>query len=263
MSSEASPSAVEPVLSLDGVWVRYGREAVLEDVSLDVFPDDYLVVIGPNGGGKSTLLKVLLGLVTPYRGEVQHRLPHGGARLGYVPQFSSFDSQFPLRVEDVVLMGRLCSRRGWLRRYRREDRQSVAQALSLVGLESKARDPVAALSGGEAQRVLMARALVGEPEALLLDEPMASLDADSRRIVREVLVEVKQRMPVVLVTHDPVAVAHEVRNIACVNRSLTYHPSGELTAEVLEEAYGCPVELLSHGMPHRVLADHGSSCTHD
>ncbi len=267
MTNEADARAKtseQPVLELVGVTAGYRRLVALEAVDLAIYPRDYLAILGPNGGGKSTLLKVLLGLIEPWQGEVRSRLPHGRRRLGYVPQFSTFEPEVPLSVADVVLMGRIACR-GLFSRYRAEDRRIAHEALAAVGLADKAKVLAGELSGGQVQRLLVARALAGEPEALLLDEPMASLDADSRQVVRRILLELSGRMPVVLVTHDPAAVAGEVRHIACVNRRLTYH-GDELTTEVLEETYGCPVELISHGVPHRVLANHPEAShthTHD
>ncbi len=244
-----------PLLELRDVSAGYGAVEAVTEVNLSVYPGDYLAIIGPNGGGKTTLLKVMLGLLPPRQGRVIHHLPHGRRRLGYVPQFSTLESNIPLRVEEVALMGRLAIRGRW-RWYRREDYEAARQALEAVGLEDLRLRPASELSGGQVQRLLLARALAGEPEALLLDEPMASLDAESRRVVRGLLEELRERMPIVLVTHDPAAVAREVKNIACMNRRLTYHAGAELSAEALQEAYGCPVELIAHGVPHRVLEPH-------
>lgn len=249
-------AATDAVIEVRGVTFGYGRQPVVEGVDLDLHRSDYLAILGPNGGGKTTLLKILLGLVKPWRGAVRWNLPHGHRRLGYVPQFSTFEPGVPLRVEEVVRMGRL-GVRGLGRWYRGADRTAARQALEAVRLDDRAGALAGELSGGQAQRLLLARALVGEPEAIFLDEPMASLDADSRRVVREILLELRQRMPVVVVTHDPAAIAGEIRHIACLNRRLTYHGDPELSPQVLEETYGCPVELIAHGVPHRVLPSHG------
>jgi zinc transport system ATP-binding protein len=251
----------QAVVEVRDVTFGYGRRPVLEAVSLDLYAHDYLAILGPNGGGKTTLLKVLLGLVKPWRGTVRWKLPHGARRLGYVPQFSTFEAGVPLRVEEVARMGRL-GMRGMGRWYRDADREATRKALEAVRLEDRAGELAGTLSGGQVQRLLLARALAGEPEAIFLDEPMASLDADSRRVVREILLDLRQRMPVVVVTHDPAAIAGEIRHIACLNRRLTYHGDEELTPAVLEETYGCPVELIAHGVPHRVLPGHSHAHGH-
>jgi zinc transport system ATP-binding protein len=223
-------------------------------VSLPIYPRDYLAIIGPNGGGKTTLLKLFLGLLKPQAGEVVVRLPARRGRMGYVPQFSTFDRGFPLRVEDVVLMGRLGAR-GLLRPYGREDRLAVDRVLERFRLGALAYDHIRELSGGQLQRVLIARAVVSDPDILFLDEPTASIDAESREVLRELLEELNRRIPIVVVTHDVTAIAPAVRHFACVNRTL-YDHGPELDPGRLEEAYGCPVELVAHGVPHRVLPRH-------
>jgi zinc transport system ATP-binding protein len=248
----------EPLVRIRDLTFGYGREVVLDHVSLDIQPRDFLAVIGPNGGGKTTLLKAVLGLVRPWSGEVNYNLPSGNdprGRLGYVPQFSTFDRDFPLRISDMVLMGRLGHRR-LLRPWSREDRAAAAGAIERLGLQSVARAHVSEVSGGQLQRALIARSLVSEPEILFLDEPTASIDAESRETLRALLEDLNRSIPIVVVTHDVTSLAPMVRRIACINRKLFYHGDPELSLEVMEEVYGCPVELVTHGVPHRVLPDH-------
>ncbi len=245
-----------PLVEIEDVTFGYGREVVLDRVSLAIRPGDFLAVIGPNGGGKTTLLKLVLGLLQPWSGRVRTRISGRGGAIGYVPQFSTFDKSFPLQVREAVTMGRL-GVRGPLRRYGADDRRAVDAVLGRFGLRPLASTPIGDLSGGQLQRVLIARALVSEPEILFLDEPLASIDAEFREVLLATLNELNERIPVVLVTHDMTPFAGVARQIACVNRALHYHPRGELTAEMLEEVYGCPVELVAHGVPHRVLRHHG------
>jgi zinc transport system ATP-binding protein len=248
----------EPWVEIRDVTFGYGREVVLDHVSLAIEPQDFLAVIGPNGGGKTTLLKAILGLVRPWSGEVAFHLPSGSdprGRLGYVPQFSTFDRDFPLRIADMVLMGRL-GRRSLLRPYSREDRAAAERAVERLGLQEVARAHASEVSGGQLQRALIARALVSEPEILFLDEPTASIDAESRETLRELLRDLNRAIPIVVVTHDVTSLAPMVKRIACINRKLFYHGGPELSLEVMEEVYGCPVELVTHGVPHRVLHDH-------
>jgi len=257
--AEGSPMAETkegaPVLEVRGLTFGYGSEVVLDRVDLAILPRDYLAVIGPNGGGKTTLLKLILGLLTPWSGQIVDHLPPRRGKFGYVPQFSTFDRSFPLRVAEAVLMGRL-GRRGLIHPYTREDREAVAEALALLHLAPLARAHISELSGGQLQRVLIARALVSDPDLLFLDEPTSSIDAESREVLRQVLAEQNERIPIVVVTHDITSIAGAVRHVACVNRTLHYHGGGELTPELLEETYGCPVELFAHGVPHRVLREH-------
>ena len=249
----AAPVPPAPLLAARDVTFAYDVEPILDRVTLEVGARDFLAIVGPNGGGKTTLLKVLLGLLEPQSGRVER--PARPAAIGYVPQFATFDRDFPLRVADVVAMGRL-GVRGPLRRYTAGDRAAVAAALARLGLESVASTPVGDLSGGQLQRALIARALVGEPEVLLLDEPLASVDAEFREVLVETLADLHRRLPIVVVTHDLTPFAGVVRQIGCMNRRLHYHAEGKLTPEMLEEVYGCPVELITHGVPHRVLAPH-------
>jgi zinc transport system ATP-binding protein len=261
--SEIAEMTDQPLLEARRITFGYsGREAVVEDVSLAIHPRDFLAIIGPNGGGKTTLVKILLGLLEPWSGEVVYHFANvrnvrngRRGRLGYVPQFSTFDKSFPLRVSDVVLMGKLGSR-GLLRPYTRRDREEVEQVLARLGLSDLARAHVSEISGGQLQRVLIARAVLSDPEVLFLDEPTASIDAESRQVLTELLQDLNRRIPIVVITHDVTSIAPMVQHIACINRRLWYHAGGELDQGMLEEVYGCPVELVAHGVAHRVLHDH-------
>lgn len=247
--------AREPLIEAEGITFGYGAEAILQGVDLTIHRDDFLAILGPNGGGKTTLVKVLLGLLEPWSGTVRRHTSGRGGAIGYVPQFAEFDRRFPVRVRDLVLLGRL-GLRGPFRRYTAEDRAAVEWQLEEFGLAAVADRPIEGLSGGQLQRALIARALVSEPEVLFLDEPLASIDAESRDVLLETLRRLGERIPIVVVTHDLTPFGGTVRQIACINRRLFFHPSGELTSEMLEEVYGCPVELVAHGVPHRVLAHH-------
>jgi len=212
-----------PMIEIRGVTFGYRREAVVENVDLAIGKRDFLALVGPNGGGKTTLLKLMLGFFPPWRGEVVRRLSRRRGAIGYVPQFSSFDRDFPLRVESLVLMGRLGTS-GLFLPYRRDDRRRAAQALAILRLSALARLPIGELSGGEVQRVLIARALAGDPEILLLDEPTSSVDPESREVLATVLAEVNTRIPVVVVTHDISSLARQVTRVAFVNRTLAEPP---------------------------------------
>jgi zinc transport system ATP-binding protein len=246
---------VTPLIIARNVTFGYGAETVVEGVTLEIRPRDFLAIIGPNGGGKTTLVKILLGLLRPWSGEVVWTPPVRPGRMGYVPQFSTFDKGFPLRVSDVVLMGML-GRHSLLRPYTRRDREDVDRVLARLGLTHLAAEHVSEISGGQLQRVLIARAVVSDPEILFLDEPTASIDAESRGALTGLLEELSQRIPVVVITHDVTGLAPLVRRIACVNRRLVCHEGAELDAATLEEAYGGPVELVTHGVHHRVLPHH-------
>jgi len=249
-----------PAAELQNVSLSLRGISVLEDVSFRIEAGDYLALLGPNGGGKSTLLKVLLGLLTPDEGTVRvfgQSPPAARGRVGYVPQSFQFDRDFPIRVLDVVLMGRVGKLK--LGTVTEEDREMARAALTRVEMAELATRPIGALSGGQLQRVWIARALAQQPELLLLDEPTSSLDERVGRSVWELFAELSQEMAVVVVSHDIGAISQHVRGVACLNRRLHAHPTRELTSEMLEATYGCPVDLLAHGHPHRVLHAHDDS----
>ena len=251
--------ATEELVRLDNVWVHYDGVPILEGINLSIRANDFLGIIGPNGGGKTTLLKVILGLIKPSRGKVSvmGRSPEKGRRyIGYISQFNLFDRDFPISVFDVVLMGRY-SKAGLFHRYSEEDKRTAIKALKTVEMLDYKDRQVGRLSGGEQQRVFIARALVTNPKLLLLDEPTASIDPNMQAEFYELLDKLKERMAIVLVSHDISAVSIYVSEIACLNHQLFYHGSKEVSAEELEKSYHCPIQLIAHGtVPHRVLREH-------
>lgn len=247
------------IVRLENIRVNYGNVSVLEDVTLSIFEHDFLGIIGPNGGGKSTLLKVILGLVKPDYGSVSVFGKHPEqvrSRIGYVSQRPAFDRDFPASVWEVVLMG-CYGKTGLFRRYNREDRIKAEKALVRVGMQDYRNKQIGNLSGGQQQRVFVARALVAEPKLLLLDEPAASIDSTMQAEFYELLEELKKSLTIVMVSHDIGAVSIYVDKIACLNHQMYYHGSKEITPEILEATYKCPVQLIAHGtVPHRVLKEH-------
>jgi zinc transport system ATP-binding protein len=250
----------EKIVSIKGLWICRAEHAVLEDINLELQAGDFLGLIGPNGGGKSTLLKAMLGLIKPDRGSIAlFGLPPAAARsrVGYVPQKTVFDQSFPVKALDVVLMGRY-SRTGLLHRYGSQDRQAALRALKAVGMDDRAEREIGALSGGEQQRVFVARSLVSDPKLLLMDEPTAGVDSAQQTDFYDLLCHLNRDLciAIVLVSHDVTAISKYVNKIACLNQRLYYHDSKELSNEDIEKAYGCPVEMIAHGTPHRVLREH-------
>lgn len=242
-------------VELTGVSVTLGHQLVLDDVHMRVAVGDYVALIGPNGGGKTTLLRVLLGLIRPDRGEVRVlgvSPEQARGRVSYVPQYARFDLGFPIRVVDVVRAGQLGTRDV----SRRESRTRALKILEQLEIGDLTESPIGALSGGQLQRVLIARALAVEPDLLILDEPTASLDVQSADAFYDLLRELSERMTVVLTSHDVTGISTRVKSIACLNRRLFFHPSGEVTSEMLAEVYGCDIDLVAHGVPHRVLRQH-------
>lgn len=253
MSSRAgTPAAIE----LHDVWLAFGHQPVLEAVDLSLPRGEFMALIGPNGGGKTTLLRVILGLLRPDRGEVRilgTAPARARGRVGYVPQYARFDLTFPIRVLDVVRMGvpqRVAA-------HGNGQRDAALAALARLETDDLADKLVGELSGGQLQRVLIARAIAMEPEVLILDEPTASLDVRSAEAFYDMLKTLAAEMTLVLSTHDVTGVSSRVDSVACINRRLYYHPTSEVEADTLARVYGCPVELIAHGVPHRVLGEHG------
>ncbi len=248
----------ESVIEISNLYFSYDVQPVLEDVNLSVPRGAFLALIGPNGGGKTTLVKIILGLLKPVNGEVRvlGKSPHEvTGHLGYVPQNTQFNRDFPISVLDVVLMGRL-ARRSIFKRYTGEDARVALEALERVGMADFARSPVGDLSGGQRQRVFIARAIASEPEILFLDEPTSGVDVEWQGNVYRILKELNDHVTIVAVSHDTGVLSSYVKSVACVNRNLFYHDAAEITEEMMRTAYHCPVELLAHGIPHRVLKDH-------
>ncbi|MFW6141102.1 MAG: metal ABC transporter ATP-binding protein [Candidatus Saliniplasma sp.] len=248
---------MERAIEVKDVDVSYGRQTILKDVSFELEKGEFLGVIGPNGGGKTTLLKVLLGLIKPDQGEVKifgRPVKKTSGIVGYVPQRMNFDIQFPISVWEVVLMGRVGDI-GLKPFFSEKDKRIADRSLKLVDMWEYKDKQFSKLSGGQQQRVLIARALADNPKILLLDEPTASVDEQIRTNIYELLQRLNNEkdLTIVLVSHDIGVISTYVEKIACLNKYMIYHGGDELTPDMLEESYGCPVDLIAHGHPHRVF----------
>jgi zinc transport system ATP-binding protein len=244
-----------PAVELEGVWARYDADWVLRNVSLTCPRGSIFGIVGPNGGGKTTLLKIILGLFSPERGRVRvlGKGPHARDRnhsdVGYLPQVSLAHRDFPVTAMDVVLMGRY-GRLGFFHRPGSKDRKKAVEVLGLVGMADQAQDPFGNLSGGQQQRVSVARALVGDPKLLLLDEPSTGIDVIGQESFYRLLVELRDRMKlaVIMVSHDIGVITAHTDHIACLNRTIHYHgePDGCLNREILERTYGTGLQVVVH-----------------
>ena len=253
-----------PILEINNLEFSYAEEIILEAVNLNVSDRDFLAIIGPNGGGKTTLLKLMLGLLRPCKGSVLINGESPGkdaSCIGYVPQNVHLNQNFPISALDVVLMGTLNPKKRF-QRYQRQHRTAALQALERLELGHYADKKIGTLSGGQRQRVLIARALVSQPKLLLLDEPTASIDTKGQAEFYQLLAKLNKEITILMVSHDLLVVSRYVNSVACVNRRLHYHDQAEITGEMLETMYSCtvekecPVELVAHGLPHRVLTPH-------
>lgn len=231
-----------PAVAIRSLSVRYENTSALTDISFSVADGDYLGIIGPNGGGKTTLLKSILGLIPVEVGHIEvygHEPGTAKKLIGYVPQITMLNHRFPITVRQVVLTGKLPEGLPLLHRYTIEDRKRADELLHQVGIAHLADRQIGQLSGGEFQRMLIARALAVEPKLLLLDEPTASVDPRSRTQIFELLQELNRRMTIILVTHDLMAVSSYVTSMACINTQLVYHGASEINDTILEQLYGC------------------------
>jgi zinc transport system ATP-binding protein len=213
------------LITLTNVWSGYQKDYILQDINLTINELDFLGIIGPNGGGKTTLIKLILGLLKPWRGEVKimgREVNKGRQYLGYVPQILEFDRNFPVRVEDVVLMGRLNNYR-LFKLYNKQDYNIVYNALDQVGILNLSKCNICELSGGQRQRVYIARALASQPRILILDEPTANVDPQNQHSIYELLKQLNQFITIVMISHDLEGISNYVKTLACLNRRLIYH----------------------------------------
>jgi len=246
-----------PAICFHDVAFGYGAEPVLAEVNFDIYPSEYVCVVGPNGGGKTTLLKLALGLLKPDKGRIRifGQAPEKArGTLGYVPQHLHFDPAFPVRALDVVLMGRVGP--GQFGFASGEDRKQAEAALDQVGLAGQAQQQFAALSGGQRQAVLIARALAGAPQALLLDEPDAHIDPERRENFRRLLDRLPAGITRVLVSHNMDFVAGGVEKVICVHGDVHVHPTSALSPERIQEIFGGDLRLIRHDREVPAAAGH-------
>lgn len=241
-------------INIRNLSVYYDAECALKDINLKVKSKDFLGIIGPNGGGKTTLLKVLLKLIKPSSGVVEIN-EHGP--IGYVPQHTSFDRTFPINVNEVILMGRLNKGSKWFHRYSQHDRKKADKIMQQLSLSAFSHKQIGKLSGGQLQKVLIARALMTNPNILILDEPTANIDKTTKLEIYEILRDLNKDMTILLVTHDMEDVFPYLDSVLCVNKTAHYIDNKSVSNEkVLEETYGCPVKIFSEStLKHQHLVD--------
>ena len=250
---------MEKLIELKNVAASYDTKLVLKNVSLCVCKGDFLGIIGPNGGGKTTLLKIILGLMKPVSGEIsffENGKPVSALKIGYLPQVTPIDKSFPISTFEVITSG-LTSEKPRFRGFTDAQKERIQQLIVHIGLEAFAKRAIGELSGGQLQRVLLARAIVSCPQLLILDEPNTYVDKRFESQFYELLSEINKDTSIILVSHDIGTLIPLVKNVACVNETLHYHPGTDMSDEWLEKTYLCPIEVVSHGdFPHRVLKKH-------
>lgn len=253
---------MKPIIEIKNLSAGYDGRTVLHDVNLSIYERDFLGIIGPNGGGKTTLIKCILGLLKPTGGEIIFHTPEkvstktASTLLGYLPQYNSIDRKFPISVEEVILSG-LSIQKSLTSRFTPEQKEKGKQIISRMGLEGLEHRSIGQLSGGQLQRALLGRAIISDPAVLILDEPSTYIDKRFEARLYELLAEINKECAIILVSHDIGTVLQQVKSIACVNETLDYHPDTGVTTEWLERNFNCPIELLGHGtLPHRILGEH-------
>lgn len=256
------------VIEVNNLDFTYTGEVALQGVNLQIKEKDFVAIIGPNGGGKTTLIKLLLGLLEPTNGTIRidGKSPREASPcIGYVPQNVHINSGFPVTVMDVVLMGKFSPKQRFSRRTA-ANRQDAMAALARMGMQAHAGKKMGELSGGQRQRVFIARALVSGPKLLLLDEPTASIDTRGQTDFYQLLRELNQDITVLVVSHNLLVISSYVKSVACVNKKLHYHGQAEITGDMIETMYPCtaeeicPVELVAHGLPQRALEKIENCC---
>jgi zinc transport system ATP-binding protein len=242
-----------PLIRIKNMDVAYQNQLVLSNVSLSVFEHDFIGIIGPNGGGKTTLLKAILGLLRPQKGTIELSLDK--SEIGYLPQGNQVDESFPITVREVIASGLEHGLKIKLRKTKEKHRR-VEEALERVGMMPLGSRPVGELSGGEFQRTMLARAIISSPKLLVLDEPDTYVDNRFETELYSLLKSLNEEMTILLVSHDIGTISAYIKTIACVNRDLHYHSSNEISEEQLK-VYNCPIEIITHGtVPHRVIKEH-------
>lgn len=242
-----------PIIQIRNLEAGYPGNLVLSKVSLSIMEHDFIGIIGPNGGGKTTLLKVLMGLMKPLKGTIEYAIER--SEIGYLPQGNSIDEHFPITVREVVASGlNMSIKSGY--RSKRTGKEQLEKTLNITGLEKLQTRAIGALSGGELQRTFLARAIVSSPKLLVLDEPDTHVDNRFELELYHLLRELNQSMTILLVSHDIGTISPYIKSIACVNRDLHYHASNEINEDQLK-VYNCPIEIITHGtVPHRVMKTH-------
>lgn len=237
-----------PAIQIENLVFSYGNARVLEDINLVIEPGEFFGLIGPNASGKSTLLKLILGLLEPDRGRISvlgSRPILSRVRLGYVPQFPTYQRDFPIAVSDVVITGRigLTSIFGG---YTEVDRRKAGEVMAALEIGDIAGQQVSSLSGGQIQRMLIARALACDPEILIMDEPTANIDIRVEQDIFTLLREHNTRMTIIIVSHDIGFISSYVGRVGCLNRTMICHTTAELSGADINELYGKGIKMIDH-----------------
>ncbi len=246
---------MNPIIQINNLSAGYNKIPVIRHVNLKVFNNDYIGVIGPNGGGKTTLLKVISGLLQPLSGSIVFDPELSDKKsIGYLPQIKNIDKKFPITVFDVVRSGLMLNRG---KENTVKEKQKVTEILEESGIAGISKKAIGELSGGQMQRVFLCRALISNPKILLLDEPDTFVDNTFEGELYEKLQLLNEKMAIILVSHDVSSISGHVKTIACMNGGLHYHPENQITQEQLDN-YNCPIRLVSHAVRRKTSKNFGA-----
>lgn len=229
-----------PIIDINNITVKYDNFNALEDISFKVYDKDFLAVLGPNGGGKTTLLNTILGIIKPTKGTITKN----NIKIGYVPQFNKFDKSFPLSVEDVVLMGKLQKKFCFFKRFSKDEKNNIYEIMKKLNILNLKDRQINELSGGQLQRVLIARALASSPSVLILDEPTASLDVQYKAQIYSLIKDLSKNITVIIVSHDLSLIGNYATRAICINKKLCYCGDATLTQNMIENIYSYTTDKL-------------------
>ncbi|HIK58260.1 MAG: metal ABC transporter ATP-binding protein [Nitrospinaceae bacterium] len=240
--------STDSVITVKDLHFSYGGPKILENVEINIRRNEFIGMVGPNGSGKTTLLKIIMGVLTPDKGSVKvlgNPPSQSVKEIGYMPQLTPFSRDFPINVEEVVLMGRL-GKTSSIGFFNKADKRAAEKAMNDVEILDLCKRTIGSLSGGQLQRVLIARALTCEPKIMILDEPTANVDMKIEKDIFDLLKQLNEKVTIIVVTHDIGFISQYIDRVACINRTLICHPTSELTGETIENMYGTHMHMVHH-----------------
>ncbi len=232
----------DAIIQIRGLNFSYSEAQVLQDINLSIYQNEFIGIIGPNAGGKTTLLKLMLGLLKPESGTITiyGKTPKEVVQnIGYVPQYAMFSRDFPVTVEEVVMLGTAGKSQS-------EDRELLRKTMQAVGIDHISAKHIGALSGGQIQRVLVARALACRPKILILDEPTANIDIKAEENIFSFLKKYNESMTIIVVSHDVAFISSYVSRVACLNKTLICHDTESISGKMIEELYDAHINIIHH-----------------
>lgn len=251
---------MKKLIKIKDLTVKYDDYTAIENVNFSIEENKFITIIGPNGGGKTTLIKAILGFIKPNKGEI---IKSSGLKIGYVPQKNSFEQEFPISVSQVILSGDLKNKMQLLHRYKAKSWDRLNDTLKHLDIIDLKDQQINELSGGQLQKVLLGRAIISNPNLLILDEPFSNIDTNSTNKYFQLLKKLSSDMAILMISHDIGIITSFTDDVVCMNKTAHYHHGSHLTNKQLQETYSCPVELIGHGIPHRIFPEHKAGDLND